>query len=111
MCTYILGCSFINSFMTEAAIIQKPVGGVNQWTGFYMITASVMKELKLKGEMYEGKEYPLENNLKSFLKEFAYVFLPLKIFVLKKSTKMYVFLTYPRNGTFSVDIWKLQRIK
>ena len=40
-----------------------------------------MKELKLKGEMYEGKEYPLENNLKSFLKEFAYVFLPLKIFV------------------------------
>ena len=70
-----------------------------------------MKELKLKGEMYEGKEYPLENNLKSFLKEFAYVFLPLKIFVLKKSTKMYVFLTYPQNGTFSVDIWKLQRIK
>ena len=29
--------------MTEAVIIQK----VNQWTGFYMITASVMKGLSL----------------------------------------------------------------
>ena len=28
--------------MTEAVIIKKPV----QWTGFYMITASVMKELR-----------------------------------------------------------------
>ena len=28
-----------NSFMTEAVI------GANQWTGFCMITASVMKEL------------------------------------------------------------------
>ena len=36
-----LKCIF-NSFMTEAAIIQKPY----QWTGFYMIMASVMKELK-----------------------------------------------------------------
>ena len=34
--------------MTEAVIILKPVHqcGANQWTGFYMITASVMKELK-----------------------------------------------------------------
>ena len=32
----------LNSIMTEAVIIQKPV----QWTGFYKITASVMKELK-----------------------------------------------------------------
>ena len=31
--------------MTEAVIIQKPVYGPNQQTGFYMITASVMKEL------------------------------------------------------------------
>ena len=29
-----------NPFMTEAVIIA------NQWTGFYMITASVMKGLK-----------------------------------------------------------------
>ena len=31
----------LNSIMAEAVIIQKP----NQWTGFYMITAFVMKEL------------------------------------------------------------------
>ena len=38
-----------NSFMTEAVIIQKPlVCGANQWTCFYIITASVMKELKLQ---------------------------------------------------------------
>ena len=30
----------LNSFMTGAVIMKK------QWTGFYMITASVMKELK-----------------------------------------------------------------
>ena len=30
-----------NPFKTEAVIIKKP----NQWTGFYMITASVMKGL------------------------------------------------------------------
>ena len=35
-----------NSFMTEAVIIKKS----NQWTGFYMITASVMKELNAKME-------------------------------------------------------------
>ena len=34
----------INFFMTEAVIIYKPVS-TNQWSGFYMITASVMKEL------------------------------------------------------------------
>ena len=33
---------YFNSFMTEAVIVSKPV----QWTGFYMITPSVMKELK-----------------------------------------------------------------
>ena len=32
--------------MTEAVIIQKPVYSANQWTGYYMITASVMKGLK-----------------------------------------------------------------
>ena len=37
--------SVINSLMTGAVIIQRPVA--NQWTGFYMITASVMKELSL----------------------------------------------------------------
>ena len=31
------------SFMTEAVIIKK----ANQWAGFYMITASIMKELSL----------------------------------------------------------------
>ena len=36
--------SSFNPFMTEADIIQKPVQ--NQWTGFYMISASVMKGLK-----------------------------------------------------------------
>ena len=30
-----------NPFKTEAVVIKKP----NQWTGFYMITASVMKGL------------------------------------------------------------------
>ena len=34
--------SWFNSFMTEAVIICS----ANQWTGFYMITASIMKELK-----------------------------------------------------------------
>ena len=34
--------------MTEAVIIQKPVhSGANQRTGFYIIMASVMKELSL----------------------------------------------------------------
>ena len=36
----------INPFMTEADIIQKPVHlFAEQWTGFYMISASVMKGL------------------------------------------------------------------
>ena len=36
-----------NSFMTVAVIIEtRPlICSANQWTGFYMITASVMKEL------------------------------------------------------------------
>ena len=35
--------------MTEAFIIQKPVDWfANQWSGFYMITVSVMKELKVE---------------------------------------------------------------
>ena len=34
--------SWFNPFMTEAVIICS----TNQWTGFYMITASIMKELK-----------------------------------------------------------------
>ena len=33
---------YVNSFMTEAVIIEKPVR-----TGFYMITVPVMKELNL----------------------------------------------------------------
>ena len=39
-----------NSFMTEAVIIKKPVhwfAPQNQWTGFYMTTASVMKEFRI----------------------------------------------------------------
>ena len=58
-----MGTLYINPFMTEAVIIQKPVGASvvypqlippsqpwlnpysNQWTGFYMITASLMKGL------------------------------------------------------------------
>ena len=32
---------FVNPFMTEAVILQKPV----QWTGFYMIPASAMEGL------------------------------------------------------------------
>ena len=35
----------INHFMTEAVII---LCGANQWTGFYMITASVMKGLSVQ---------------------------------------------------------------
>ena len=35
-----------NSFMTEVPIIQKPVRRANQWTGFYMIGITVMKELR-----------------------------------------------------------------
>ena len=31
--------------MTKAVIIEK-ISGANQWTGFYMITASVMEGLK-----------------------------------------------------------------
>ena len=36
-----------NSFMTETVIIETSplIWGENQWTSFYMITASVMKEL------------------------------------------------------------------
>ena len=33
----------LNSFMTKAVIICR----ANQWTGFYMITASVVKDLKV----------------------------------------------------------------
>ena len=39
----------LNSFMTEAVIIIETsplIFRANQWTGFYMITPSVMKELK-----------------------------------------------------------------
>ena len=42
----IMKISTFNSFMTEAVIIYKPVHWF-QWTGFYMITASVMKELSV----------------------------------------------------------------
>ena len=34
---------FINSFMTEVPIFRE-----NQWTGFYMIGTSVMKELQVQ---------------------------------------------------------------
>ena len=37
--------------MTEAVIETSQE--TNQWTGFYMITASVMKELKLKIDVTE----------------------------------------------------------
>ena len=39
---------FFNSFMTEAVICSA-----SQWTGFYMITASVMKELNLTNNRNE----------------------------------------------------------
>ena len=46
----------INSFMTEAVITLKPVHPLicreNQWTGFYMIAASVMKELNNNRYVY-----------------------------------------------------------
>ena len=42
--------TYINSFMTVAPVIQKPVSHLiykeNQRTGFYMLGTSVMKELK-----------------------------------------------------------------
>ena len=39
----------LNSFMTEAVVIIETTPltcSENQWTGFYMIMASIMKELK-----------------------------------------------------------------
>ena len=36
---------YVNPFMTEADTTQKPNCEANQWTGFYMISASVMKGL------------------------------------------------------------------
>ena len=39
---------YFTSFMTEIPIMQKPIhcfAEQNQWTGFYMIRTSVMKEL------------------------------------------------------------------
>ena len=39
----------LNSFMTEAVVIIETtplICSENQWTGFYMIMASIMKELK-----------------------------------------------------------------
>ena len=56
---------YFNSFMTEVVIIQKPVSA-NQWTGFYMVTASVMKELKEIAHMPEKCE--LKQNRSSWIK-------------------------------------------
>ena len=42
----------VNSFMTEAVIIQKP--------GFYMITASVMKELTEIKSLFNKTVYGLD---------------------------------------------------
>ena len=58
----------LNSFMTGAVIIQKPVrkslnGSANQWTGFYMITASVMKELS---NHFSAQYWRLETRVISF---------------------------------------------
>ena len=41
--------SEVNFFMTEAVIIKTSpmICSANQWTSFYMITASAMKELKI----------------------------------------------------------------
>ena len=47
----------------------------------------------VKGEMYEGKQYPLEKNLTYFLYEFTKIFLPLEISLFFKTTKMYIFPT------------------
>ena len=43
MTWHVFKVNIFNSFMTEAVIICS----ANQWTGFYMITASAMKELSL----------------------------------------------------------------
>ena len=37
-----------NSFMTEAVMTEAVICSANQWTGFYIITATVMKELMAK---------------------------------------------------------------
>ena len=37
-----ISLNWVNSFMSEVPIIQKPVRA-NQWAGFYMIGTSVMK--------------------------------------------------------------------
>ena len=48
---YLIANAFVGSgwfltFMTEAVITKKPVHWfAEQWTGFYMITGSIMKEL------------------------------------------------------------------
>ena len=39
---------FIKGFMAKVPIIKKPVlCSSNQWTGFYMVGSSVMKELRV----------------------------------------------------------------
>ena len=43
MTWHVFKVNIFNSFMTETVIICS----ANQWTGFYMITASAMKELSL----------------------------------------------------------------
>ena len=61
------------------------------------------KENSMKGEMYEGKYYPLAKNLTYFLEEFTYVFLPLEIKVSFFKPQKYIFSRLiSRNGTFEV---------
>ena len=45
----------LNSFMAEAVIIYR----ANQWTGFYIITASVMKELKASRKTLEQRQWSI----------------------------------------------------
>ena len=45
----------------------------------------------VKGEMFEGKWYPLEKNLTYFLEEFSYVFLPSEIKVSFFKPQKYIF--------------------
>ena len=45
--TGLLNCRSSRRVLSKIIVLNSFHGGTNQWTGFYMITASVMKELTL----------------------------------------------------------------
>ena len=57
---------------------------------------------RLNGEMYKGKQYPLEKNLTCFLEEFTYIFLPLEIKIFFKPQKCIFSQIISCNRTFEV---------